>query len=112
MESPDTLSQVINQLRQQGYTEDLNRHEDNPLWLDPEAYKVDEIFRFEGPTNPDDESILYALSSTKYGTKGVLINGYGLSADALTAVIEARLTRWPEHPLKADPICLPLKHIS
>ena len=60
MESPDTLSQTINRLRQQGYTEDLNRHEDNPLWLDPDAYRVDEIFRFEGPTNPDDESILYA----------------------------------------------------
>ena len=52
MELPDTLSQVINRLRLQGYTvstdrEDLNRHEDNPLWLDPDAYRVDEIFRFE-----------------------------------------------------------------
>ena len=29
MESSDTLSQVIDRLRQQGYTEDLNRHDDN-----------------------------------------------------------------------------------
>jgi len=95
MESPDTLSQVMARLRQQGYTDDLNRHADNPLWLDPEAYRIDTVYRFEGPTNPDDESILYALSSVKYGSKGVLVNGYGLAADAVTAAIEAKLTRWP-----------------
>lgn len=47
MESPDTLSQVINRLRQQGYSEDLNLHDNNTLWLDPDAYQVDEVFRFE-----------------------------------------------------------------
>ena len=93
--SSDTLSQVITRLRQQGYTDDLNRHADNPLWLDPTAYQVDSVHRFEGPTNPDDESILYALSSVKYGVKGVLVNGYGLSADPDTAALEARLSRWP-----------------
>lgn len=102
MESPDTLSQVINQLRQQGYTDDLNRHDANPLWLDPYAYAIDNVYRFEGPTNPDDQSILYALSSVKYRVKGVLINGYGLSADAITAVIEAKLIRWPDPLQKAD----------
>lgn len=95
MESPETLSQIITRLRQQGYTDDLNRHEANPLWLDPAAYQIDTVYRFEGPTNPDDEAILYALSSAKYGVKGVLVNGYGLSADPVTAGIEARLTRWP-----------------
>ncbi|WP_262893189.1 hypothetical protein [Spirosoma validum] len=40
-------------------------------------------------------SILYALSSVKYGSKGVLVNGYGLSANAVTAGIEQRLHRWP-----------------
>lgn len=50
MVSPDTLYQVINQLRQQGYTNDLNQHEDNPLWLDPDAYIIDNVYRFEGLT--------------------------------------------------------------
>ena len=100
MDSPDTLSQVMARLRQQGYTvstdrDDLNRHADNPLWLDPDAYRIDTVFRFEGLTNPDDASILYALSSVKYGSKGVLVNGYGLAADAITAAVEAKLTRWP-----------------
>ena len=105
MESPDTLYQVISQLRQRGYTEDLNRHDNNMVWLNPDAYQVDAIYRFERPTNPDEtgpptRSILYALSSERYGVKGVLVNGYGLSADAVTAgtperALEQRLHRWP-----------------
>ncbi len=93
-ESPDTLTQVINQLKGQGYTEDLNRQENNALWLDPDAYRVDAVYRFEGATNPDDESILYALSSDFYRVKGILVNGYGLSADPDTAAIEQRLHRF------------------
>jgi len=96
MESPDTLTQVMAQLRQQGYTDDLNRPADNPLRLDPAAYRIDEVFRFEGPTDPNDESILYALSSVKYDVKGLLVNGYGPAADSMTAALEARLHRWPE----------------
>lgn len=36
-ESSNTLSQVIDRLKTQGYTEDLNRPENNTLWLDPDA---------------------------------------------------------------------------
>lgn len=98
MELPDTLSQVINRLKQRGYNEDLNLHSNNTLWLNPDAYQIDEVYRFEGPTNPDDESILYALSSAHYQVKGVLVNGYGPSADADTAgtperALEQRLHR-------------------
>ncbi|MBC7891061.1 MAG: phosphoribosylpyrophosphate synthetase [Sphingobacteriaceae bacterium] len=91
---PDTLSQVISQLSDQGYTTDLNRREGNSLWLDPSAFQIDKVYRFEGATNPDDESILYALSSEHYRVRGVLVNGYGLSADPITASIEQRLQRW------------------
>ena len=93
MEFPDTLTQIITQLGLQGYTEDLNRHDNNPLWLDPKAYQIDNIYRFEGLSNPDDESILYALSSDHYQVKGILINGYGPSADPVTAGIEHQLHR-------------------
>jgi hypothetical protein len=92
-ESSDTLSQVIDRLKTQGYTEDLNRPENNTLWLDPDAYQVDAVYRFEGATNPDDESILYAIYSDYYNVKGILVNGYGLSADPATAAIEKRLHR-------------------
>lgn len=93
-ESSDTLSQVINRLNTQGYTEDLNRFENNTFWLDPDAYRIDAVYRFEGASNPDDESILYALSSDCYSVKGILVNGYGPSADPRTAAIERRLHRF------------------
>ncbi|MEO5947394.1 MAG: cupin domain-containing protein [Chitinophagaceae bacterium] len=39
------------------------------------------MYRFEGTSNPEDESILYAISSTKFDIKGTLVNGYGISSD-------------------------------
>jgi hypothetical protein len=40
-------------------------------------------------SNPDDQAILYAISSPKFAVKGVLVNGYGISADDATdAMIE------------------------
>jgi hypothetical protein len=42
-------------------------------------------------SNPDDQSILYAISSTKLGVKGVLVNGYGISADSETNDLIAKL---------------------
>ncbi|HEK20719.1 phosphoribosylpyrophosphate synthetase [Mucilaginibacter sp. 44-25] len=82
-----TVSEVINNLREKGYTEDFNLHENclrcagNQLQLHPEDFVVDKHYRFEGDSNPDDEAIVYAISSDKYNMKGVLVNGYGISAD-------------------------------
>ncbi len=90
MESPDTLSALILQLNQQGYSVDLN----NQLPLihsNPEAFAIDAVYRFEGPTDPGDELILYAISSPKNCPKGVLTNAFGLYADANTATIEKLL---------------------
>jgi len=43
-------------------------------------------------------SVLYAISSHKFGVKGVLVNGYGISADAETDAIIARLkTHFDNH---------------
>jgi hypothetical protein len=39
------------------------------------------FYRFEGPSNPDDMSILYAIE-TNDGRKGMLVDAYGLYADA------------------------------
>jgi len=41
---------------------------------------------------------LYAISSSKFDVKGVLVNGYGISADAETHAIIAKLKTLPEKP--------------
>lgn len=86
----DTLSEAINGLKAQGYTEDFNLNKnciecsDGNLMLLHDEFTIDQVFRFEGMTDPSDESILYAISSDKYNIKGVLVNGYGISSDSLT----------------------------
>lgn len=90
VEQYDTLTDAINSLRQQGYTEDFNLKEDciecelNAAMLFPDDFHIDKVFRFYGPSDPDDESILYAISSEKYKLKGIMVNGYGVSSDPLT----------------------------
>ena len=90
-EQYDSLLQAIEALRGQGYTEDFNLQancidcRDATLRLYPDEFDIDKVFRFYGPSDVDDESILYAISSEKYAVKGILVNGYGVSSDPLTA---------------------------
>ena len=87
-ESYGTLSQTINGLKADGYTLDFNVHEaciiyeGNNHKLLADEFVIDKVYRFEGETNPSDQSILYAISSEKYNVKGILVNGYGVSANA------------------------------
>lgn len=86
----DTLTEAIQDLRSKGYTEDFNLKQ-NCIECRNGAYKIfhnefqiDKVYRFEGQTDPSDESILYAISSEKYNLKGLLVNGYGISSEPLT----------------------------
>lgn len=45
--------------------------------------KIVHFYRFEGESNPDDNSILYAIESNN-GEKGTLVDGYGPAADTDT----------------------------
>ena len=90
MESYDTLTEGINALRKQGYTEDFNLNHNSleVLTRGHEVYhdefKVDKFFRFEDNTDPDDQSILYAISSEKYSLKGILVNSYGIYSESFS----------------------------
>jgi hypothetical protein len=90
MEQYDSLHEAIRALRTQGYTEDFNLKEDcieceiRAINLSPQDFHIEKTFRFYGASDPDDESILYAISSEKFHLKGLLVNGYGVSSDSLT----------------------------
>jgi hypothetical protein len=90
MEKSETLSGQINILRSEGYTEDFNLMEDclecknGDYKLLHDQFSVDEVFRFEGNSDPADEAILYAISSDHYPLKGILVNGYGIYSDKVT----------------------------
>ncbi len=90
MQHFDTLSEALQVLKTEGYTADLNLKKDSleckALGLDipVEDFWVDKVFRFEGDSNPDDSSVLFAISSDKYDLKGVLVDAYGTYANPLT----------------------------
>jgi len=84
-----TLSEAIEDLKKRGYREDFNLRPhciecpSLSLELHPENFAVDEFHRFEGMSNPDDNSIVFAISSDD-GIKGTLVDAYGIYADSLT----------------------------
>lgn len=85
MRAFDTLVEAINTLKEEGFTLDFNLEKDNIYCKElqqgfaPDAFKVLEYFRFEGDSNPDDSSILFAIQ-TKDGHKGLLLDAYGAYA--------------------------------
>ena len=93
----DTVTEAIKDLKARGFTMDLNLQENcivcNEEKFNPDDFEIDKVFRFEGESNPDDEAVLYAISSTKHDVKGLLVNGYGISADAASNAIIAKLQR-------------------
>ena len=93
-----TLSQKINSIKEKGYTLDFNLDEDKITDLSgkksymPDAFNVDKVFRFEGMSNPADNSILYAIT-TSDGKKGVLVDGYGISGGQISDELQEKLNR-------------------
>ena len=90
MEYMKTVSEVINDLRKLGYTEDFNLKKDSlecsssDLRLFHKDFVIDKVFRFEGQSDPADEATVYAISSPNHNIKGVLVNGGGIYTDDIT----------------------------
>ena len=57
----------------------------------PEEVKIIHFYRFEGESNPDDSSIMYAIE-TNNNEMGTLVDGYGTTADAETAAFILKVT--------------------
>lgn len=79
-----TVTEAIAKLKEQGFTLDFNLAE-NQFKAGEQNYPADEfeivdLYRYEGPSDPADESIVYALASPS-GIKGILVTGYGASTD-------------------------------
>lgn len=90
MQSYATLSETMNELRKEGYTEDFNLQQNcldcrnGQFKVFADEFKVDKFFRFEGASNPSDSAILYAISSDSKNLKGLLVNAYGIYSEPVT----------------------------
>jgi hypothetical protein len=97
MKNFETLVDATNDLMKRGYTANLSLEGDTiddksqNIHMGADDFEIDEFYRFEGQSNPSDMSIVYAINSPKYSTKGILINAYGTYADDSSSAIAAKL---------------------
>lgn len=95
MYSYETVSEAVNELKKRGFDLDFNLEENCIVChsdkFDAKDFEIVEVYRFEGNTDPSDEAIVYAIESVN-GKKGVLVNGYGISADAISSDIAKKLS--------------------
>ncbi len=114
MKNYETVSEALHDLYQRGYNADFSllaggdciycHH--NSHSLQPDEFVIDEVYRFEGETDPGDEMVIYALSSEKYQIRGTLLNAYGMYADTGQAALVAKLNLQPSQKVQ------PIKRVS
>lgn len=105
MKDYGTLSQALNKLKlEEGYENDFNlldeeielKSENKTFGV--EDFDVDKVLRFEGMSNPDDNAILYAIT-TSNGQKGVLVDGYGISSGQVSKKMIKKLDLKENRPI-------------
>ena len=85
-----TLLTCMNKAKEDGYKESFSvteqgltkTDEEGSRFYTPEETTIDNFYRFEGESDPDENSILYLIHTTD-GEKGTLLNTYGMYADPL-----------------------------
>jgi len=84
---PDSLSEKMTALKQEGYLTDFRFNKgklssyDGHRSYTPDQIKLIDTFRFEGESNPADSAILYAIECKPTGEKGLVATSYGAQAD-------------------------------
>lgn len=96
MKNYESLIDALSDLKKRGYEADFATQTvclycgDLDMRLNPEEFHVEEVYRFEGDSNPDDNSVLYAISSS-HGVKGTLVDSYGVYSEQLSFEIAKKL---------------------
>jgi hypothetical protein len=107
-EDMKTMADCHAKLMKEGYTEDFKAAEAGLLSLKNEKiYQVEDIaevnfYRFEGASDPGDNSILYAII-TNDGVKGTLVDAYGPYADQRVEQFMKQVESLHKKPVHHDP---------
>ena len=86
-----SVIEIIESLREEGYIHDFS--------IEPDELIIEKTERYEGDSNPSDSAIIYAITA-KDGTKGVLVDSYGVYADPKLASIIGDIPVREEHDLQ------------
>lgn len=98
MNSTDTVTDALKELKRRGYTVDFNIAFDkiicsaNKICLNPHEFEIVEVFRFEGDSNPSDEDVVYAIESKDGNVKGTITSAYGMYAETVSSGMIQKLS--------------------
>ena len=98
MPAYETVTEAINDLKLRGFTTDFNlafdtvRCRDTGKCLSPSELEITEHHRFEGNSDPADESTVYAIRSKDGLMKGTLVTAYGAYVDNVDADLLKKLS--------------------
>src|SRR5512140_1319011 len=96
MHSYETITEALKDLEERGFKHSFvpsgNSILCKPLGKMVRAsdFKIVEVYRFEGNSNPDDEEVIYAIES-KDGIKGVIVSAYGSYGDKISSELVKKL---------------------
>jgi hypothetical protein len=87
MDAPETVVEALSMLKAEGYEAEFQLV-DGCLRCDAQEREcpatdavVERLYRFEGPSDPGDEMVVFALRDPVTGRRGVLASGFGPAAD-------------------------------
>ena len=84
-----TVLEALYDLKEKGFTYDFNVHSEDII-ANPHEFEVLHVYRYEGDSDPDEESIVYGINSIS-GEKGVFVAGFSANSDNEAASILAKL---------------------
>ncbi len=81
-----SMTEAIQELKERGFTANFEfldkafRDVDSGRTFKAEDLTIVEYYRFEGVSDPDDMSVVYAIESND-GTQGIIVDAFGVYAN-------------------------------
>jgi hypothetical protein len=97
-----TLTEIMEYLKERGFSNDFQIKNDIIVSKDtnekfsPKDLIIENVYRYEGDSNPDDSAVLYAITA-RSGTRGILIDSYGAYADPKISALISEIPFREEH---------------
>ena len=84
-----TVLEALEYLKEKGFDHDFNLHTE-AIKINPDEFSVEHVYRYEGDSDPDEESVVYGIISIS-GKKGVFVSGFSANSDDEAAKILEKL---------------------
>lgn len=87
MDAPDTVTEALRTLKAEGYDAEFEMADGAIRWdgrerlCSVDTVVVERLFRFEGPSDPGDEMVVFGLYDPVSDTRGALASAFGPAAD-------------------------------